>query len=140
MVDVHSQTAFFRKVVDDRLIEILRDAHRFTLMNPCINLYRTIEGKYQDRADPDVVKALKNMLENWTQIDPDLGSRDLRICSIIAATWSKVEECEAHDHFRETLAQISSTCLQGISHRLLSDWIILSDIHPTTGICKIPTS
>lgn len=32
-----------------------------------------------------------------------------------------------HDHFRETLDQISNTCIQGISHRLLMDWLAFSN-------------
>lgn len=76
-------------------------------------------------------RALQNMNKNFKNgfiIDPELPK--INSAMILILIWDKVKNnnilCK---HFTETLKDIGNTCIQGISHRLIIDYIaIYNDI------------
>lgn len=72
--------------------------------------------------------ALMNMnsqFKNGWISDPQVPSLNSAI--LLKALWEKIKRNDVSmiKHFEETLDQIGSTCIQGISHRLFIDYIAL---------------
>ena len=58
--------------------------------------------------------------------DPELPG--LNSAVLLQALWAQLEpskDASLHQHFNETLNEIGVTCIQGISHRLLMDYLVL---------------
>lgn len=58
--------------------------------------------------------------------DPDLPGVDFSL--VLASVWGEVRRLKSPSldaHFRETLVTIGATCLQGVTHRLLCDYLAL---------------
>jgi hypothetical protein len=72
-----------------------------------------------------------NMLSHFRNdaiIDPEIPQ--LNVAVLLKAVWYYVclaNEKSLFNHFNETLDQIGTTCIAGISHRLFLDYIVLTD-------------
>lgn len=80
--------------------------------------------------------AIANLQRNYNEVtrtisDPTLPN--LNSAAVLHAIWRRVQELNdssIHAHFLETLIDIGSTCIQGISHRLLDDYLAIVLPHP----------
>jgi hypothetical protein len=68
---------------------------------------------------------IQRFTKNGTLVDPQLG--ETNFIRILHQLWKRVKQLGQVDHFKETLDQIGDTCIQGISHRILIDWVALSE-------------
>lgn len=83
--------------------------------------------------------AIDNMLQNFHEYansetpgsdteggitDPQLPGLDAAI--LLLSLWKTIQDESMVRHFGETLDQIGSTCIQGITHRLFCDFVALS--------------
>lgn len=74
----------------------------------------------------------KNYRNGWI-IDPHLPA--LNSAVLLKAVWSEIQKRRDKSlvsHFGVTLDDIAQTCLQGVSHRLFYDYIIIVDQKTTT--------
>jgi len=55
--------------------------------------------------------------------DPDL--RNMNGANLFIALWHEVQAVGLYDAFAECLADVASTCMQGVTHRMFSYWIVL---------------
>ena len=76
--------------------------------------------------------AVYNIERNYNNgliFDPDLPN--INSANLLLLIWNIIKNnTELSNHFLETLKQIDNTCIQGISHRLIIDYIALyNDIY-----------
>lgn len=72
---------------------------------------------------------MKRQYKNQTIIDPELPGVNCAV--LLKLTWIKLKQLNEPTlflHFKETLYQIGSTCLVGISHRLFMDFIVFIEL------------
>ena len=76
---------------------------------------------------PDKKKSLVNICnyyKNGYLLDPQLPKVNIAIILLEIFNFIKTNN-NLINHFRETLEQIGTTCIQGISHRLIIDYIAI---------------
>jgi len=76
---------------------------------------------------PDKKIPLENICKyykNGYLFDPQLPKINIAIILLHLFDFIKTND-DLIKHFRETLAQIGTTCIQGISHRLIMDYIAI---------------
>lgn len=64
-------------------------------------------------------------------LDPQLGR--INFLQILVVLWESVKTHNTFTHFKETLDHIGMTCIQGVSHRILIDWVAMQDDNENTG-------
>jgi hypothetical protein len=72
------------------------------------------------------IKNLKNVFKNGKIIDPQLP--EINFAQILFLIWHNLfilNDKTLFEHFKETLLDINLTCIQGVSHRLLIDFVQL---------------
>lgn len=70
------------------------------------------------------IKNLKRNFQNGFIIDPQLPK--VNSAKILILIWNQIKDNDVLcKHFSETLKQIGNTCIQGVSHRLIIDYIAL---------------
>jgi len=87
-------------------------------------LLRELRGHYGSLV---AFSNMQNQYKNGWIRDPHLPL--INSAFLLEVLWNKIKlinDVTVYKHFRETLIQIGATCIQGISHRLLVDWISLS--------------
>jgi len=90
-----------------------------------------------DVPPPDAEDCLKDMKNNGFQIPPLLNQRfsmrdeslgNVNIGRLTVEIWKLIKhKKDLHGLFKEILADMNSTCLEGYSHRLFSIWIACLD-------------
>ena len=71
---------------------------------------------------------MKSVFKNGWIVDPEIpGLNSAVLLKLLWKQLQQLNEPSLFKHFNETLDQISMTCVQGISHRLFSDYISLCD-------------
>lgn len=86
------------------------------------NIIRSLTKKYGPKVTYSNLE--KNFQKGWIK-DPQLPS--LNSAVLLRAIWEYLESKQdesLYKHFDETLNQIGTTCVQGISHRLFMDYIV----------------
>lgn len=69
---------------------------------------------------------IRNLYRDGVISDPHVPG--LNSALVLRALWDKVKEINeysTYNHFNETLDQISSTCIQGVTHRLFIDYVCI---------------
>ena len=120
-VDVHTWTPFF---VD--AIEFCKEQ----LRNPCSQEeWKVLLEEIKLRVQNDVLMMIDKwdhdfqiMQDQW--IDPDLHG--IHVGQVFIYTWNVLKENQAESLIDETLRDINHTCIQGITHRLLSLVLLFS--------------
>lgn len=92
------------------------------------DIFQTILCEMHQRYGPKIFFSnLKNNFKQGWIRDPELPG--LNSAVLLQAIWDilkKKNEVSLYKHFDETLNQIGSTCIQGISFRLFMDYIALT--------------
>ena len=73
-----------------------------------------------------ILPFLHNMASHFHDgviVDPELPG--FNGASLFLYVWSRVKVLDAYDMFYETALAIGTTCIQGISHRLIGDWVAI---------------
>ena len=74
-----------------------------------------------------VYQNLSNQFHDGKIVDPELP--DLNCVLLLLEIWKTLKSSNDQSlllHFEETLLQIGSTCIQGISHRLAMDYVAIA--------------
>jgi len=114
--DVHAYTPHMRELVA---------THRETFLGPVpAATFEALLGELETRYGPQPAYAnLREVYREGHILDPDLPT--INVARILQVVWTNLQDKpdpSAYEHFRETLAHIDKTCVQGISHRLLMDF------------------
>ncbi len=125
-------------------IYVGRDIHAYTRqVNKAADKYKDIFVGQLDVADFETILRemstsfgvktafvnLRNVFYNGAITDPDVPF--INVAILLQKVWNQVKESEKTDkssssfrsHFNQTLDDIGMTCIQGISHRLLIDFV-----------------
>lgn len=120
--DIHAYTIQFQTILD----EVQETLKHYDL---CIHdeefeeLISVMKNKYGNKP---AFNNIQRSYSNGRIIDPQLPG--LNIALLLKVLWLLL--CEVNDesiyaHFQETLDMIGETCIQGVSHRLCYDYIVL---------------
>ena len=120
--DIHNYTSHVVNIIPKYFGEIIYKKIDIKTWNKSLN---EIKKKYNNHI------ALKNIEKNFINgfiKDPDIPELNLAIVLLIL--WDTIKNNDIiQNHFLETLNEIRNTCIQGISHRLIIDYIaIYNDI------------
>ena len=116
--NVHSYTQYIRQVLPtfsnyelhkellyEEFLEVLNELHKFYGLKVTYDNFR-------------------NTYRNGFIIDPEVpGLNSAIVLKLLWDQLKKLNEPSAFRHFNETLDQIGTTCIQGISHRLFLDFL-----------------
>lgn len=75
--------------------------------------------------------------DGWLR-DPELGPQH-NFLWLLDRVWNKVKhnQSDLKEHFNETMDTIGTTCIQGITHRIYSDYVaICDDTEPLFSVAK----
>jgi len=127
--NVHAYTPEYRKWAVSHIAELeviygskLESAMFTSILNE-------LSEKYGHKVTYSNFRNAYDFKTGWIT-DPELPGLNCAI--LLRATWEKVKlqkDESLYKHFGETLDQIGTTCLQGVSHRLLQDYWAFSDIN-----------
>jgi len=135
--DVHSYTILLQQIIIKVQNKLATMICRSELSS---SDFRTMMQRFQEWYPNHL--ALTNIQRN-TQInclvDPDLGSFNFILliwfyyrCLLL---WDDTQQC-MKEYFRNTLDDIGSTCIQGITHRLLFDFDIFAKEFDDTNLIQ----
>lgn len=116
--NVHGYTDQFRAV-----IPTTNFLHRVDSL-PFLATLEEIRQRYGNRL---ALCSMRTHFKAGRIQDPDLPS--VNVALVLLALWrliKRIDHPSIYEHFSETLNQIGATCIQGMSHRLLADWVALS--------------
>ena len=69
------------------------------------------------------INNIKNNTKLGYLVDPEIEG--VNILQVLKSLWDKIKNTDLENHFEETLIDIGPTCIQGISHRIIMDWIAI---------------
>lgn len=129
-VDVHAWTPFFKNQIEQFHLEnILKEICTETEWQQMYNEIKIHISEHAlvflDKLNHDFL----NLKETW--IDPDLNH--IQVSKVIQYTWTLLKTNHTQDLIEETLLDINTTCIQGITHRMFSLVIIFENSIPNTN-------
>lgn len=89
------------------------------------NLMSEISNEYKNHKAP--IDNIKMNFKNGFILDPHLPK--INFAKVLKVLWEEIKTNQDNkillSHFSETLKQIGKTCIQGITHRIMIDYIAL---------------
>jgi hypothetical protein len=114
--DIHAYTSMIRDVLNEQFSadcwqEAMTEPERFALL-------RDMKQHYPKHP---AIGNIRQCVKNGKLLDPELPPVNFLL--VLQVLWTAIQEKNSYSHFKETLDQISTTCIQGVTHRILIDWV-----------------
>jgi hypothetical protein len=119
--DVHAYTQYIRRQMQQWLPGLTEQYGVTVDASEFEQILLEMENRYGYK--PTFHNMRQAFRDGWI-VDPQVS--ELNSATLLKALWcnlQKNDEPSAHAHFAETLDQIGTTCIQGISHRLFHDYL-----------------
>ena len=117
--NIHSYTEIIKKLIDkhfdDKFYQSIDNKSWESLL-------LELHLKFPDKKIP--LANIYKYYKNGYLLDPQLPKVNIAIILVKIFNFIKTND-DLTNHFRETLEQIGTTCIQGISHRLIIDYIAI---------------
>ena len=121
--DIHAYTSQVREMVDIYMPEVYEKYGDKLSREELENLLLEFEKKFGPKV---TYSNIRNNFHNGRIFDKDVPKLNCAI--LLKVIWEILNEkndASLYKHFDETLNQICSTCIQGISFRLFLDYVAL---------------
>jgi hypothetical protein len=126
--NIHSYTSYIRERQDivNKKLHPYERTQFLQCWQEAVEKYYSNTSTSSDNNLNNIKNGLENILATSEQLDQEV--QDLHIGQLFQNIWKRLlefNEPSMFSHFKETIEQIGNTCIQGVSHRLFEDAIVL---------------
>lgn len=125
--DLHAYTPYLQTRLSTYINDFKMNYPQSVQPQEWISLMTILQDKYGN----DVTPALNNISQYYNSVTGSIQTPELpgmNFAVVLMALWNYIvnqsnEDQSLSDHFKQTLQDIGTTCLAGVTDRLFADWI-----------------